>query len=174
MNIGDFPRLGQVSPRMLRHYDDVGLLSPETVNRVNGYRRYGYRQLDRLHRLVAPRDLGFGLDQISDLLDDNVSVEQIQGMLHLRRAQIAQTVDDEQARLRRVEAHLHALGYEHADPDGTASTPNAAVETLAVRSTSSSTLDSTSVTPSWPIHRRHGRRTPRRRGRNLRLAGALG
>jgi effector-binding domain-containing protein len=58
--------------------------------------------------VVALRDLGFGLDQIGELLDDT-DVEQLRGMLRLRQAQIAQTVTDEQARLRRVEAHLRAL-----------------------------------------------------------------
>ena len=32
LNIGEFARLGQVSPRMLRHYDEIGLLQPEQVD----------------------------------------------------------------------------------------------------------------------------------------------
>jgi DNA-binding transcriptional MerR regulator len=109
LSIGDFARLGQVSPRMLRHYDHLGLLRPERVDPATGYRSYGVAQLVRLHRLLALRDLGFGLDQIGELLDDELPVEQLRGMLRLRRAQIAQSLADEQARLRRVEAHLRAL-----------------------------------------------------------------
>ena len=50
--IGDFARLGQVSVRMLRHYDGIGLLQPARVD-SNGYRRYGAHQLARLNRIVA-------------------------------------------------------------------------------------------------------------------------
>ena len=109
LTIGDFARLGQVSPRMLRHYDEIGLLRPDRVDDPTGYRHYGAHQLARLHRLVALRDLGFHLDQIRSILDAEVTVEELRGMLRMRRAQIETTVEEEQARLRRVEAHLRAL-----------------------------------------------------------------
>jgi DNA-binding transcriptional MerR regulator/predicted transcriptional regulator YdeE len=109
LTIGDFVRLGQVSPRMLRHYDEIGLLSPDRVDPSTGYRYYTARQLARLHRLVALRDLGFSLDQIGPVLDEELTVDELRGMLRMRRVQIEGTVEEEQARLRRVEAHLRAL-----------------------------------------------------------------
>jgi DNA-binding transcriptional MerR regulator len=109
LTIGDFARLGQVSPRMLRHYHELDLLQPEWVDPTTGYRSYGVAQLFRLHRLLALRDLGFSLEQVRGLLDDDLSLEQLRGMLRMRQAQMEQTVADEQARLRRVEAHLRAL-----------------------------------------------------------------
>jgi DNA-binding transcriptional MerR regulator len=109
LNIGGFARLGQVSPRMLRHYDETGLLRPGRVDAQTGYRLYDVAQLGRLHRLVALKDLGFTLEQIHPLLDDEVSVEELRGMLRIRRAQIEQDVADDQGRLRRVQAHLRAL-----------------------------------------------------------------
>jgi effector-binding domain-containing protein len=63
---------------------------------------------------LALRDLGFGLEQIGALLDDDLSVEELPGMLRLRRAQIEQSLADEHARLRRVEAHLRALEGRNA------------------------------------------------------------
>ena len=114
LNIGEFARLGQVSPRMLRHYDEIGLLQPERVDPANGYRLYGVYQLSRLHRLLALRDLGLTLEQIRDLLDEDPPTEQLRGMLRMRQAQIEQDVVDQEARLRRVEAHLRAL---EASPD---------------------------------------------------------
>jgi DNA-binding transcriptional MerR regulator/predicted transcriptional regulator YdeE len=109
LNIGEFARLGQVSPRMLRHYDQLGLLAPDRVDPETGYRSYGVQQLGRLHRLVALRDLGFTLEEIRDLLADELPLEQLYGMLRLRRAELEQTVADEQSRLRRVEAHLRTI-----------------------------------------------------------------
>jgi DNA-binding transcriptional MerR regulator len=109
LNIGEFARLGKVSPRMLRHYDEVGLLQPSRVDPTTGYRSYAVAQLSRLHRLLALRDLGFSLDQIKGLLAEDLAPDQLRGMLRLRQAQIEQTVVDEQGRLRRAEAHLRAL-----------------------------------------------------------------
>jgi effector-binding domain-containing protein len=94
---------------MLRHYDRLGLLTPERVDPETGYRSYGVQQLGRLHRLLALRDLGFTLEQIGGLLAEEPAVEQLRGMLRLRRAELEQTVADEQDRLRRVEAHLRAI-----------------------------------------------------------------
>ncbi|MGO9964404.1 MAG: MerR family transcriptional regulator [Acidimicrobiales bacterium] len=111
LNIGEFARLGQVSPRMLRHYDELGLLRPDRVDTASGYRLYGVRQLARLHRIVALRELGFGLEQVGQILSEEISLDELRGMLRLRRAQIERTVAEEQERLRRVEAHLRALEW---------------------------------------------------------------
>ena len=40
LNIGEFARIGQVSPRMLRHYDEIGLLKPNFVDPRTAYRSY--------------------------------------------------------------------------------------------------------------------------------------
>jgi DNA-binding transcriptional MerR regulator len=111
LNIGEFARLGQVSPRMLRHYDELGLLPPERVDPDSGYRFYSVHQLGRLHRIVALRDIGFSLEQIGQILTQDISVDELRGMLRLRRAQIEHAVGEERDRLRRVEAHLRALEW---------------------------------------------------------------
>jgi effector-binding domain-containing protein/DNA-binding transcriptional MerR regulator len=61
------------------------------------------------HRIVALRELGLGLDAIRKLIADDVPVEELRGMLRLRRAEITELIDAEQQRLRRVEAHLDAI-----------------------------------------------------------------
>jgi DNA-binding transcriptional MerR regulator/effector-binding domain-containing protein len=109
LNIGEFARLGQVSPRMLRHYDEIGLLQPQNVDAVNGYRSYAVHQLGRLHQIVALRDMGFTLAQTGDVLNEGLSMDQLRGMLRLREAQIESTVAEEEGRLRRVAAHLRAI-----------------------------------------------------------------
>lgn len=111
LTIGAFARLGQVSPRMLRHYDELGLLVPERVDTATGYRSYSVHQLGTLHRIVALRDVGFGMEQILQIVTEDIAVEELRGMLRLRRAQIEQTLGEEHERLRRVEAHLRALEW---------------------------------------------------------------
>jgi len=114
--IGDFAQLGRVSVRMLRHYDAVGLLLPARVDPATGYRFYTAVQLHRLNRLIALKDLGLTLDQVRVVLDEEVSVEQLHGMLSLRRAELRQQILADSARLRRVEARLRAIEREGAMP----------------------------------------------------------
>ena len=111
--IREFSRFTRVSVKMLRHYDDIGLLKPARVDDATGYRFYATDQLPRLNRIIALKDLGFGLDQIGNLLDDNLSVDEMRGMLRLRRAQIEQQLQKEQTRLAQVEARLAHI--EHGE-----------------------------------------------------------
>ena len=112
--IGEFSKLAQVSPRMLRHYDKLGLLQPSHVDRFTDYRYYTVDQLARLNRIIALKDLGFSLEQIGDLLDQQggVNGERLRGMLQLRRAEIEQELRASQARLLSVEARLHQIEQE--------------------------------------------------------------
>jgi DNA-binding transcriptional MerR regulator len=114
--IGDFAHLGRVSVRMLRHYDAVGLLPPAHVDPSSGYRFYTAAQLQRLNRLLALKDLGLTLDQVRVVLDEKLSVEQLHGMLSLRRAELRQQILADESRLRRVEARLRAIEREGAMP----------------------------------------------------------
>ena len=41
LKIGEFSKLSHVSVRMLRHYDEIGLLHPQRVDPITGYRLYG-------------------------------------------------------------------------------------------------------------------------------------
>lgn len=75
--IGEFSKMTQVSARMLRHYDKLGLLQPNVVDRFTGYRYYTLEQIPQLNRLLALKDLGFSLNEIAHLLSTQVSVEML-------------------------------------------------------------------------------------------------
>lgn len=112
LRIGDFSHLGQVSVRTLRHYDDLNLLKPAWIDPFTDYRYYSIEQLSRLNRILAFKDLGFSLDQIKGLLDEDVPVEQMRGMLLLKQADLEQRMQEERERLRRVEARLKQINLE--------------------------------------------------------------
>lgn len=107
--IGEFARMAQVSRRQLRHWEDQSLLTPARTDPATGYRYYRAGQLITVNRIKALRDLGLSLEQIAASLDDDVSVDELQGMLLLRRAQVEQQVRDEMVRLRRIESRLAQL-----------------------------------------------------------------
>lgn len=82
--IGMFSKLGKVTIKTLRHYDEVGLLTPAYVEEENGYRYYTTSQLFRLNEIVALRQMGFSIAEITDIVDGrNVSM-----ILQQRRAEL--------------------------------------------------------------------------------------
>jgi DNA-binding transcriptional MerR regulator len=107
--IGEFSKIAQVPGSVLRYYDQIGLFTPAHIDEWTGYRYYSAKQLPRLHRILALKELGLTLDQIARLLDEEVSTSEIRGMLALKRAQVAQAVHEELARLRHIEARLHQI-----------------------------------------------------------------
>jgi DNA-binding transcriptional MerR regulator len=116
LKIGDFSKLTHVSIRMLRHYDEIGLLKPAHIERESGYRFYTAAQLPRLNRILALQDLGFSLKQISNLLEHELSPEQLRGMLKQKQAELEDHVRAEQERLSRVAARLSQIETEGTNP----------------------------------------------------------
>jgi DNA-binding transcriptional MerR regulator/effector-binding domain-containing protein len=114
--IGDFANLGRVSVRMLRHYDAIGLLRPAQVDPHTGYRFYAAAQLSLLNRVIALKDLGFTLQQVQVIVDEQVDAGELRGMLRMRRAQLAAALAEDNARLARVDARLRMIETEgHMD-----------------------------------------------------------
>jgi DNA-binding transcriptional MerR regulator len=107
--IGTVARLAQVSVRTLRHYDDVGLLKPAFVDPVTGYRYYAPEQVLSLHRILVLRDLGVSLTKIGQLLDDDVTVQQLRGILRLREGEVKARLIAQSRQLKRVESRLAQL-----------------------------------------------------------------
>jgi DNA-binding transcriptional MerR regulator len=79
-SVGEVAALAGVTVRTLHHYDRIGLL-PASERTPAGYRSYAEADLLRLQRILAYRELGFGLDDIAALLDDPDS----DPVSHLRR-----------------------------------------------------------------------------------------
>jgi DNA-binding transcriptional MerR regulator len=113
--IGEFSRLSRVSVRMLRHYDQLGLLTPSQTDSFTNYRYYSADQLPRLNRIIALRDLGFSLEQIAEMLDADLSTEQLLGMLKLKRAEVEAQLQSEQEKLARLEVRIRQTSESPKD-----------------------------------------------------------
>jgi DNA-binding transcriptional MerR regulator len=107
--IGDFSRIARVSARLLRFYDELGLLAPAHADENTGYRYYAISQLAELNRILVLKDLGFNLDQIRDILRSNVSPTELRNMLLLRRNDVEQTLALEARRLKQIETRITQL-----------------------------------------------------------------
>lgn len=67
MKVKEVAKLSGVSVRTLHHYDEIGLLVPDTVTEA-GYRVYSDDNVATLQQILFFRELGFPLKKISELL----------------------------------------------------------------------------------------------------------
>lgn len=107
--IGEFSKLCQVTIKTLRHYEQIGLLTPFEVDEWTGYRYYDIAQLKRMNRIVYLKQLGFSLEEISDMFDTGLAVPTAE----MIRSKIDQTNTEtqkliwRQTELAKLEKQLH-------------------------------------------------------------------
>jgi secretion/DNA translocation related TadE-like protein len=109
LTIGEFSRLARISVRMLRHYDDRGLLLPVDVDPANGYRRYSPHQLRTVDRIHALRDAGFSVAEMVDLLPRFAEAAQMRTVLEQQRDRLAADADVVRRRIEQVDHLITAL-----------------------------------------------------------------
>lgn len=88
LKIGEFSKMSRISIRMLRHYDEIGLLKPETVDAFTGYRYYKEVQLVQAGRIQALKNMGFGLGVIQEILDQYSNPAELERFLAVRSQEL--------------------------------------------------------------------------------------
>ena len=117
LRIGQFSKICQVSIKTLRYYDELDLFSPVNVDPINDYRYYSVDQLPRLNRILALKDLGFPLEQIASLMEQDLSSEELRRMLDLRKTQLEGQIDEMQMQLAQVEIRIQRIEKEGKMPE---------------------------------------------------------
>lgn len=100
--IGEFSKLTQVTTRMLRYYDEMGLLKPAEVDKWTGYRMYSALQIPVLNKIIYLRDSGFNVAEIAAALDnqdDRFVIERLDN----KHKEIERTIQAEKEKLRKIE-----------------------------------------------------------------------
>lgn len=74
LKIGEFSRLCKVTVRTLRHYEKIGLLVPEIIDRYSGYRYYSVGQFQKMQSIMHLKELGYTLEEIGAIWEDESHV----------------------------------------------------------------------------------------------------
>ena len=114
LTIGGLARAANVHIETIRYYQRRGLL-PEPERPPGGIRRYGDADIDRLTFVKTAQQLGFSLDEISDLLrlDDGTHCREASALAEHKLRDVREKID----RLEKIEKVLDEMvGRCHAHP----------------------------------------------------------
>ncbi len=109
-SIGALSKATGVKVPTIRYYEEIGLIDPAMRNAGN-QRRYDQAGLERLGFIKHARDLGFGLEEIKELMELNGDLGQdCRAADEIARAQLDK-VRARIARLERLEAELERITH---------------------------------------------------------------
>jgi Cu(I)-responsive transcriptional regulator len=119
LNIGQAARASGVTPKMIRHYESLGLL-PAVPRTESGYRQYDEPALHSLRFIRRARELGFALDEIARLLalwaDRGRASAEVRALATRHVADLQRRIERMQAMQRTLEHLVHAChGDERPD-----------------------------------------------------------
>ena len=132
LKIGDFSKLSRISIRMLRHYDEIGLLVPITTDSFTNYRYYGEEQLSVAGRITELKAMGFSLATIIEILKKYEDPQALAAFLSVKRAEIQAQAEEIQLRSRLLDTAIARLRK-----DDNAMKYNVTIKTLEERKVAS-------------------------------------
>ena len=112
LKIGEFSKLSRISIRMLRHYDDIGLLKPAEIDDLTGYRYYCEEQLFIIGRITSLKDMGFALADIIKILDNYDDKEKMDAFLSERQKELSKLSKETEYKLMLLETARKRLRKE--------------------------------------------------------------
>ena len=112
LKIGEFSKLSRVSVRMLRHYDEIGLLKPAKIDRFTDYRYYREDQLPIAGRIAALKDMGFSLADIVRILEVYDDREKLEPFFSARQKELEALSKDTAYKLTLLDAARKRLRKE--------------------------------------------------------------
>lgn len=113
IKIGEFSKLSRVSIRMLRHYDDIGLLQPARIDEFSGYRYYEPKQLISIGKITSLKDMGFSLADISVLIDEDCDKEKLDAYYVRQQKMLTKTKEAVEYKLMLLDTARKRLREEH-------------------------------------------------------------
>jgi len=109
LKIGEFSKFTCISIRMLRHYDEIGLLVPEKIDIKNGYRYYTFNQLTLANNIQSLKQMGFGISYIKEMLINDNNLETVKKYMNIKYLELKDEKENIENKLKMLENSLLIL-----------------------------------------------------------------
>lgn len=107
--IGEFSKLCGLSIDTIYHYEKMQLLIPYQIDKFSGYRYYEAKQLVTVNKILALKDSGFTLDEISRTLNKNLPTSDLIELLEDKTTQLEEELNKEISRLERLRTNIFLI-----------------------------------------------------------------
>ena len=108
-SIGQLAKLSSTTVRTLRYYDEIGLLKPSNLS-DGGHRYYEEKDVEVLHNILTLKELGFELETIKDILENQSKSSR--ELLELRLEMIQQEQEQLNQKKWKIQAYLQLIDLE--------------------------------------------------------------
>ena len=115
MKIGEFAEMNNVTAKMLRHYDTIGLLKPSVIDNITGYRSYEEKQSNYLNWIIILKNLNFSLVQIKEMLNGPIDSKKLIDKLICKRIEISSAMNEEMQKKIQIDNLIKILEREGFD-----------------------------------------------------------
>lgn len=107
--IGEFSHMSGISINTLYHYDNIGLMQPTKVDKFTGYRYYEASQLVTLNKIMALKDAGFSLGEISNILKTNPVNKALIDILEVKAESLEKELEKQADKLQRLRTNIFLI-----------------------------------------------------------------
>lgn len=114
LKIGNFSKLSRISIRMLRYYDEMGLLVPKSTDCATSYRYYSEDQLTDASQIIALKDMGFELSVIEEIRNGYDDPQKLAQFLEIKRREVLSQADEIERRLLLLDTAIKRLRKDEA------------------------------------------------------------
>lgn len=114
--IGQFAALAGISSRMLRHYDKLGLIEPDRIDELTGYRYYDDNQLPIIKTIIALQHYGFSLSEIKKMMSSEITTDAFTEMLGDKEIILRQSIDVDTGYLLNIRKTISYLNQKNQQP----------------------------------------------------------
>lgn len=107
--IGEFANIVKISSKTLRYYDELGLLKPEYIDDMTGYRYYSAGQIPVLNEILLLKEIGLSLKEITYIIENDIQYEELINLLMLKQIKIKEEIVRSQKKLNKINSLVTAL-----------------------------------------------------------------
>ena len=112
LKIGELAAFVGVSPKALRVYEKMNIITPVKVDEETGYRYYSAGQMEMIESLLELQDMGFTLSEIEKVLSGKSSKDELSEIFDRKRDELQDRIWKTEARLKELEILKENLGKD--------------------------------------------------------------
>ena len=113
LRIGEFSRLGRVTIKTLRYWDEIGLLRPDHISTENGYRYYSAGKLSLVYEILSLKELGLYLEDIKRILHHRLDRDEWIALLQRRKKMLIEEMHLSETRIQHIDRMIGRAEKEY-------------------------------------------------------------